>query len=360
MPVRTDGFERLLSALSEDPQQYFGDAHALVEPVARLERPYSVLLRLRVTASGRESHAFLKVFRPRSSAPEEAAQLRRFVEREFRATERLHDAFAGLGGLTALRPIAVFPDDLAIVTEEAAGTTFDRLLRDALWGRRVPVPVDAVAERIGAWVRTYQRVIDADGVLSLDDRREYLDVRLRKLIDAGVLAESDRADALRRFDELAPAVAEPHQPLVAIHADLCPSNILVDATGAVTILDFAMAKTGPRFHDVSHLYMHLEFLRWRPRLRSATVNDAQSALMRGYEDASATTDPLFLLMLLQHVVCHVAMLAERPSGPLDPAYRWFVRRRWVKCTRMPGLGLGGRTGARAGKPGLKTRPTPAS
>lgn len=342
MPLRTDGFERLLSALSGDSQQYFGDPHAVVEPVARLERPFSALLRLRVMAAGRESHAFLKVFRPRTSAPEEVAQLRRFVEREFRATRRLHDALAGLGGLTALRPVAVFPDDLAIVTEEVAGTTFDRLLRDALWGRRVPVPVDAVAERIGAWVRTYQRVIDADGLLSLDDRREYLDVRLRKLVGAGVLAECDRTDALRRFDELAPAVADPSQPLVAIHADLCPGNILVDANGAVTILDFAMAKAGPRFHDVSHLYMHLEFLRWRPRLKTGTVNEAQAALLRGYQDASAVSDPLFLLMLLQHVVCHVALLAERPSGPLDPAYRWFVRRRWAKCARMRGVGLSAR------------------
>lgn len=360
MPLRTDGFERLLSALSGDSQEYFGDPNATLEPVARLERPFSALLRLRVTAAGRESHAFLKIFRPRSGAPEEIAQLRRFVEREFRATHRLHEALAGLGGLTALRPVAVFPEDLAIVTEEVAGTTFDRVLRDALWGRRVPVPVDAIAERIGAWVRTYQRVIDADGLLSLDERREYLDVRLRKLVAAGVLKESDRAEALARFDELAAAVAEPNQPLVAIHADLCPSNILVAADGAVTILDFAMAKTGPRFHDVSHLYMHLEFLRWRPRLKSGTVNEAQSALMRGYQDAAAVSDPLFLLMLLQHVVCHVGLLAERPSGPLDPAYRWFVRRRWVKCARMPGLSLAPRAGSRTGKQGLKTRPTAAS
>lgn len=360
MPLRTDGFERPLSILSANSQQYFGDPSAVVEPVARLERPFSALLRLRVRASGRESHAFLKVFRPRSSAPDEIAQLRRFVEREFRATRRLHEALAGLGGLSVLRPVAVFPDDLAIVTEEAAGTTFDRVLRDALWGRRVPVPVDIVAERIGAWVRTYQRVIDADGELSLDERREYLDVRLRKLVGAAVLAEADRANALRRFDELARAVAVPNQPLVAIHADLCPSNILVDSSGAVTILDFAMAKSGPRFHDVSHLYMHLEFLRWRPRLKTRVIDDAQSALIRGHQDASALSDPLFVLMLLQHVVCHVALLAERPSGPLDPAYRWFVRRRWVKCARMPGLGLTAGGGPRAGKPGLKTRPTPAS
>ena len=69
MPLRTDGFERLLSALSGDSQQYFGDPNAILEPVARLERPFSALLRLRVLASGRESHAFLKVFRPSFEMP---------------------------------------------------------------------------------------------------------------------------------------------------------------------------------------------------------------------------------------------------------------------------------------------------
>ena len=57
MPLRTDGFEPVLAALSERAQEYFGDARAEVEPVARLERPFSALLRLRVKSAGRDSHA---------------------------------------------------------------------------------------------------------------------------------------------------------------------------------------------------------------------------------------------------------------------------------------------------------------
>jgi hypothetical protein len=247
--------------------------------------------------------------------------------------------------MTTMRPIAVFPDEMAIVTEEVAGVTFDRLLRDALWGRRLPMPVELIAERIGTWVRTYQTVIDVEGILVLEDRRRYLDDRLRKLAATTVLTEAERQRVLDRFDELAAQIVPQSQPLVAIHADLCPSNILISEGGGVAILDFAMAKAGCRFHDLSHLHMHLEFLRWRPRLKSGVVSHVQTALLRGYAAEALEHDPLFRLMLLQHVVCHIAQLLERPSSALDPAHRWFVRRRWAKCARIPGVGLGSRSPA---------------
>jgi aminoglycoside phosphotransferase (APT) family kinase protein len=129
------------------------------------------------------------------------------------------------------------------------------------------------------------------------------------------------------------------EPLVAIHGDLRPTNILVSADGRVTVLDSAIGKTGTRFHDLAHLYMHLEFLRWRPRLKSGIVGDVQHALLRGYDAAVSASDPLFVLMLLHHIVCHIAALTEHPARRVDPAHRWFVRRRWAKCSRVAGLGL---------------------
>jgi len=332
--LTTDGFVPLLTAIANGSQQYFGDSEAVVEPVARLERPFSALLRLRVTARGRESHAFLKVFKPQRSTPDELAKLRGYVEREFSATKSLYDAVDASSGLTALRPVALFADALALVTEEVVGVGFDRLLRDALWGRRTVAPVDAVAERIGAWVRTYQRVIPVDGEVSLDERREYIDVRLRRLIDAGVLTEADRRRVLRRVDDFAATIGSLTLPLVAIHADLCPTNILVGPDGGVTVLDFAMAKAGTRFHDLAHLYMHLKFMRWRPRLKPAVIDATQNALLRGFDPNATADDPLFRLMLLQHLVCHVALLAERQTGALEPAYRWVLRRRWTRCARL--------------------------
>ena len=337
MTLPIDGFAPVLTALAAGSQQYFGDSRAVLEPVARLERPFSALLRLRVTAGGRESHAFLKVLKPQRSTPDELAYLRRSAAREFSATKSLYDAVDTQSGMTALRPVALFAEDMAILTEEVAGTGFDRVLRDALWGRRTVAPIDAVAERIGAWVRTYQRVIQVEGELSLDERRDYLDVRLRRLLDADVLTETQRAIVLRYHDQIASEIGSGTVPAVAIHADLCPTNILVGPDGGVTVLDFTMAKSGTRFHDLAHLYMHLKFMRWRPRLKPTIIDAAQEALLRGYDPAVSASDPLFRLMLLQHLVCHVALLAERQTGALEPAYRWFLRRRWARCGRVLGL-----------------------
>jgi serine/threonine protein kinase len=328
----TADFEPALAMLAAGSEEYFGEAGAALEPLERLERPFSALLRFRIRAAGRESFAFLKVFRPRRQDAEELAQLRRFVEREYRATRRLHDAFGTKPGLTALRPIALFPEHLAIVTEEVEGRTLEHVLRQSLWGQPSRERTLAVAERIGAWVRTYQDVTPVEGDLSLEERREYLDVRLQKLL-GDVLTPADRAGTLDLFDQLASRVDRP-EPLIAIHADLNPTNILVGTDGRVTILDFAMAKSGARHHDLSHLCFHLERLRWR-RVMPGHVLAVQRALLRGFDPAASTKDPLFALMLLQHAVCHVAQLAERNVGTLRPAYRTLMKYRWQKCLGSP-------------------------
>jgi Ser/Thr protein kinase RdoA (MazF antagonist) len=341
MRVNRERFEPLLKRLEAEADHHFKDPAAVIVPVAQIEGPFSSLLRLRVDAAGRRFHVFLKVFGPRLSP--DATQLRRWVQREHDATARLHLAFVDQPGLSAVRPIAVFPEDLALVTEEAAGVPFDRVLRAGLWGRRIPAPLSAIAAHIGAWVRAYQRVTECSGTLALDERRDYLGVRLQRLTVAGILAERDRARALARFDTLASMVDAPSLPLVGIHADLCPANILVGPDGAVTILDFAMAKKGARFHDVAHLYMHLEFQRWNPRLLTRSVPQIQAALLEGFDPhRSIDTHPLFQLMLLQHVVCHVALLSELQRGPLRPVQAWRIRRRWRRCAGIAGVDLGSR------------------
>ncbi len=120
---------------------------------------------------------------------------------------------------------------------------------------------------------------------------------------------------------------------VPIHADLTPLNIIVDESGRTTVLDFTMAKTGTQHHDLSHVYFHLQLMAARRRGREAPFRALQQALLSGYAPALTAEDPLFRLMLLQHGVCHVALLAERRVPVLDAAYRWFMRRRWRLCER---------------------------
>ena len=331
MRPRTDEFDGMLAALSGGAERYFGDPHAVLEPVTRLERPFSVLLRVRVEAAGRRTHAFLKIFKPRKSTPEELAQLRRFVEREYRATTRLHATVSSRPGLTALRPLALFPDQLAIVTEEVEGRAFDRVLRRALWSAADRRRALDAAGRIGAWIRTYQEVTDVEGTFSVEDARRYLDVRLRNL-ESLVISAGERQRVLEGFDRMAAGVTP--EALVAIHADLCPANILVGARGDVTILDFAMAKSGTRLHDLTHLFMHLTFLGWRVPVGAEYIRRLQGTLLRGYDRGLGGTEPLFTLMLLQHVVCHIALLAEQRAGSAWGLWRPIVRRRWQRCLSM--------------------------
>ena len=58
-----------------------------------------------------------------------------------------------------------------------------------------------------------------------------------------------------------------------IHADFCPENIITRA-GDITVLDFMMAKTGTIYHDVAHLYLHLEAMKVKPWFRPAVVDAA--------------------------------------------------------------------------------------
>ena len=83
--------------------------------------------------------------------------------------------------------------------------------------------------------------------------------------------------------------------------------------------------------------MHLERLKSRPRFRSGFVSTLQAALLRACHGLGPQPDPLFRLMLLQHAVCHVTQLADGATGPLRPALRWLIRRRWEAALAMPEL-----------------------
>ena len=203
MTPRTDGFGPVLDALADDAERCLGDSKATIDPVSRMERPFSALLRLRVTTRTATSHVFLKMYKPRPPVPyEPPTDLSQMVQEEFAATQRMYLALNGRPGLAAPRPLAVFPDHQAIVTEEVEGESFDRLLRAEAWRMTPSRMLQAVATRIGAWIREYQRVCPASGHLSLAAQREYLDERLRH-ITPRILSADERARALDLFDQLA-------------------------------------------------------------------------------------------------------------------------------------------------------------
>lgn len=325
-----NSFERVLATLSADPSIEFGVPGAKVEVLRTLEGPFSSVQQVRVRTPDRTTHAYIKIVKPRRAGDEELARVHRVLEREYRSTLAFYEAHRQDAAIGAVRPLAWLPEHRALVTEEVPGRPFGELLVDSSRDLEELAPI---AARVGRWVRAYQNIGTVPGSVELSERRGYLDDRLT-LLEGRVLSPAERGAVLSRFDSLA-ATLGPALPAVAIHADLTPMNIIADWAGRVTVLDFMMAKSGTRHHDLSHVYFHLEMMAARHRKRSTLFRALQRVMLEGYDPALSPDDPLFRLMLLQHSVCHVALLAERRLPVLDVAYRWFLKRRWHACG-LPG------------------------
>ena len=330
MTQERDVFAPVLTALTADPSTEFGEPGARIEALRTIHGPFSSVQRVRIRTPSRTTHAYVKVLRPREPGGEELARIDRMLEREYGATRALYEALHQDAALGALRPIAILPEHRALVTEEVPGRPWGEVLAGvaALTEQQTDI-----ARRVGAWVRIYQSIGGTAGVVEIAERRSYLDDRLR-LIEGRVISPAERRAVLRQFDALAVQIGTSTVPAVAIHADLTPMNIIVGEDGRVTVLDFTMAKTSTAFHDLSHVFFHLEMMASRHRARRALFRALQRAMLNGYDTTLSAGHPLFRMMLMQQGVCHVALLAERRLPFVDVAYRWFLKRRWDVCHRM--------------------------
>ena len=329
MSESATGLEAVLERLKAEAHGVFGEPGAVVERLKRIDGPYSSVFRVRVRSGSRITYAYIKVSRPRDASAESAARVRRFLLREYRAACALRDRLATRTDVGALRPIALFPELNAIVTEEVAGKPLGRLVRHA---RNADASLLESFRRVGRWIRLYQELDAPAGVVDLAERRAYLADRLA-LLEGRVLSEAERRDVGARVDAICQAIGSRPIPAVNIHADLTPMNVIVGDDGRVTVLDFAMAKTGTPVHDLAHLHFHLSLGASRHRRRAALYQALQEALLGGYDPELTADEPLFRLMLWQHALCHAALLLERRLPAGEFAYRWFVRRRWRSCVR---------------------------
>jgi hypothetical protein len=110
--------------------------------------------------------------------------------------------------------------------------------------------------------------------------------------------------------------------------------VLVDKD-KVVVLDFAMAKRGSRYHDLSHMFFQIELMQAKPWYRRAETRSWLPVMLEAFEPGLEASRPVFELFLLQHVVCHLTKLASRPAGrQLVRPYRWYLRQRhhsWLEA-----------------------------
>jgi aminoglycoside phosphotransferase (APT) family kinase protein len=220
------------------------------------------------------------------------------------------------------------------MTEAAPGETlYVYFNREAQWWGALNGPeLLDVARRAGEWIRIFQKTGGDGRRIQLEEIREYIDVRLRRLIAApqAHFSESDRSNVLAALGRQ--RVSEADLTSVHVHGDLALGNILVDRR-RITVLDLAMAGSGTRFHDLAHLYMQMGLLAMKPSFRPATVGALQRALLQGYDAGLSPEEPLFRVMYLQHRVCHWVALFESRRNLVQRLYDQRIargHRRWIQ------------------------------
>lgn len=325
-------FGAVLDRLRDESARLFGASGLTIEPVRQVARPFSAVLEVNLRADGRPVTAFIKILTPRAAGQEELEATRRNVAREFDTLVKVHGALEEHPGLSTARPIACYPELLALVTERVNGEPLDRLLSSL---RGVPATrtidsLSSVMRAVGAWLAAFQTTETAGGEISLDRLRTYLDARLRPLAEMAVIDDDLRTGLLRYFDRQAQQIARAELAAVPVHADFTPENVMVSPEG-VTVLDFTMAKPGVRYLDLAHMFMHIETLKARPWFRPAVLDRQATALLSGFDPAVRPEQPLFQLMLLQHVVCNVRQPGQsRLSGMPARLLSRYIQRRHLK------------------------------
>lgn len=335
-PVSSDAslppvFTRVLRRLRDDAEAIFGDEETRIEPVAYQARPFSNVVRLRVVtgAGSPVRYCFAKVQTPKAM-PDGEAHMSARVRHEFETTAKVERALAGLPGMEALHPVACYPDLFSIVTEEIRGVTLlqyleKRLSRFATAGRLLEA--EHAAARAGEWLRAFQTIDPADDLVEMDELREYIDVRLQKLVSSGQspISVTERKRCLKHIGDLSAAVPQEDWRNVIVHADLAPGNVMVTERG-VAVLDFAMASRGTRLQDITRLALQIDLMRGKPWFTPAAVRHVTHALLEGFAAERLAGQPLFRLLTLRHRINHLATLTLSPSSGLARLYRWRLRR----------------------------------
>jgi hypothetical protein len=308
-------FSGVLDRLRENSLEHFGTAPVRIECVGMKEGRYSTALHIRVRDSSHVQGAFVKRYKLRDYIPE---YLQRQVLAEHEVLFRGRDSLAEHPGFTVAEPIACFPEEFTLVTREAPGQTVRAVMVNGLatWWLFTEVRhrLRDVFQRLGLWVKAFQKAGPQGQTISIPNLRGYLDERLRLLVDLGELTPGNCRALRSRFDRYSEQVRDSDLRAAARHGDFHSTNLLVSRS-VVTAIDPLPAGMESIYYDLARMFMHLEYLKARP-WAAPVVEDAQAAMLRAFDPDLRPGRPLFQMELMRHIVC--LMLQDCQQQPLGP------------------------------------------
>jgi len=302
-------------------------------------RPYSTVYQLRLNhANGSPRRVlYVKIFKP-SSTP--AANQQKYLERlnvEFETARQLQSGISPSPGFSIVRPVAYFPELLALVTEKSPGEPLAAIIEKSC-KRWHPVikqqRVFRLCERAGEALAAIQQATRDRTPFDPRELVEYMDVRLQRLANAGEtpFTPEHRNQVLHFLKRAVQRVPAAQLGRCGSHCDYGPFNLLA-FEDRVTVLDFSMYKIGSIYNDVTYFCHRLEGYLHKPIFSTRAIRGCQRAFLESYNRASSRTkrpveeDILFQLFWLRHVVNNYSAIMRKRvvigSERVSPVVRLF-------------------------------------
>jgi len=251
-----------------------------------------------VAAQGPGAWLAVKVFR---AGPRRAYDLDKALRTQFESLQEAALVAKRVSGVRSPRPLDTFPDLGVLVMEWVDGRRLlDRLASDLFGGSS-----DALVRTCGEWLRQFHELRRTDPCdPGIPKKLGNIRSCLERLGKQGV-----PRDLLRRIDARMTAQAAVLDgvavPGCHSHRDFSVSNVLVDRSGLLAVLDIGR-EAAPLDSDVASFLVSLEKAPLHPRrfgLTHARIRRLQKAFMEGYAGPAANPSPLtrfqFVRLLLR-------------------------------------------------------------
>jgi aminoglycoside phosphotransferase (APT) family kinase protein len=318
-----------LGKLMADPARYFPEAAGTprVLAVTRQGRRLSEIARVDMAFGLSRASIYVKVHR-NPGAP--LSRLQRKARIEFETLRHLHERFGAVPGCAVVRPIAFFPEHLAVVTEAFEGQNLHRLLKRhaAVWSGRAGQRAAAEHCRMaGVWLRHFQAITDQGRQEPLPGGQllEWIEADVALCVKLG-LSPADGAGLVDCVRARIAALRDYRFAVVGQHPDFQPDNVLVSPRG-VTVLDFTSFQHGAPFSDIARFAASLEFLGKSPLYPRRRLRGLAAAFLRGYGEGATATKPAMVLYFIQHMVRAARTVG---SWPRPPGLKRIVERQTMR------------------------------
>jgi tRNA A-37 threonylcarbamoyl transferase component Bud32 len=315
--------------MRDEAETYFGTGVIRLEPIRLTSGGNSKLLKLRVVTRASASYLYIKITKSEKDTNRHIQQAQERIQKEFATTTIVARALINCG-FSAVRPLACFPDELSMITEEVPG----QMLKDLLWTlatghnrqRHIEYLTEAF-ERIGEWLRAFQQIDKTGTMVSIQE----IWSSVNKSLSRTSYSDAERIALLRYVDLQSGRIHADELAEVQVHGDFRSRNIIVDGS-RVTVLDFEETTKGTSYHDLIDLYIHLNVLPFRAWFGSAAVEHLRKAFFRGFGLVLDQHNPLFRVMLVQHTLQHNAKINAKRVSPTATLSNWCVwgdHRKWL-------------------------------